>query len=277
MKKIFSILIVSVMVLSLFACAKKQSVAVLPEEGGVDDVKNFVVGFDAEYPPFGYLDTATNEYTGFDLDLAYEFCKRNGYTLVKQPIDWDSKDMEINSGNIDCIWNGFTMNGRENDYTWTFPYIDNSIVLVVNSDSGIKEKKDLKGKNVMVQAASSGLAALQDEANKDLLDSFAKLEECADYNNAFMNLEAGVTDCVAVDIGVAKYNLKNKAGKFVILDEQVSSEQYAVGFKKGNKELAMLVEKTLSDMWKDGTVEKIADKYADYSLKDTLCLGDYVE
>ena len=88
--------------------------------------KQFIVGFDAEYPPYGYKDD-NGEYVGFDLDLAQEVCARNGWELVKQPIDWDSKDMELNSGSIDCIWNGFTMTGREDDYTWSKPYVDNSI------------------------------------------------------------------------------------------------------------------------------------------------------
>ena len=81
----------------------------------------FTVGFDAEFPPYGYQDTETGEYVGFDLSLAEEVCNRRGWTLVKQPIDWNSKDMELKTGAIDCIWNGFTMNGRENDYTWTTP------------------------------------------------------------------------------------------------------------------------------------------------------------
>ena len=97
-------------------------------------------------------------YTGFDLELAAELCKRRKWTLVKQPIDWDSKDLELLSGKINCIWNGFTVTGREDKYEWTVPYVDNSIVLIVNSDSDINNKADLKDKVVMVQAASSGLS-----------------------------------------------------------------------------------------------------------------------
>ena len=106
-----------------------------------------VVGFDAEYPPYGYV--------GYDLDLAQEVCDRNGWELVKQPIDWNSKDMELNSGSIDCIWNGFTMTGREEEYTFSEPYVDNSIVFVVLSDSDIQTKDDLAGKVVVTQADSS--------------------------------------------------------------------------------------------------------------------------
>ena len=93
------------------------------------EVETFTVGFDAEFPPYGYRDE-NGEYVGFDLELAEEVCNRQGWELVKQPIDWDSKDMELDSGAIDCIWNGFTMNGREDEYTWSEPYIDNSIHLM---------------------------------------------------------------------------------------------------------------------------------------------------
>ena len=112
------------------------------------DEGTFVVGCDAEFPPYGYKDEA-GEYVGFDLDLAQEVCNRRNWKLVKQPIEWNSKDMELNSGTIDCIWNGFTINGRENDYTWSLPYVDNSQVVVVKKDSNINSLDDLKGKNVI--------------------------------------------------------------------------------------------------------------------------------
>ena len=128
---------------------------------------SFTVGFDAEFPPYGYKDE-NGEYIGFDLELAQEVCNRNGWQLIKQPIDWDSKDMELDSGAIDCIWNGFTINGRENDYTWSTPYVDNSQVVVVKSDSDIKSLSDLSGKTVAVQADSSALAAFTgDDATEE--------------------------------------------------------------------------------------------------------------
>ena len=125
-----------------------------------NDDDTLIVGFDASFPPYGYKDDS-GEYVGFDLDLAQEACDRNNWKLVKQPIDWDSKDAELNSGTIDCIWNGFTMNGREDDYTWSDPYIDNKQVVVVRSDSGIDDFAGLKGKHVEVQTDSSALAALE--------------------------------------------------------------------------------------------------------------------
>lgn len=234
--------------------------------------KQFIVGFDAEYPPYGYKDD-NGEYVGFDLDLAQEVCARNGWELVKQPIDWDSKDMELNSGSIDCIWNGFTMTGREDDYTWSKPYVDNSIVVVVKEGSGIEKKEDLAGKVVAVQADSSGLAALTDEEDNEenlkLAASFSDLQQVADYNTAFMNLEAGAVDAIVVDIGVADYQLESRTG-FAMLDDKIRIEQYAVGFKLGNEELRDQVQSTLDEMVKDGTFDDIAKKW---DLSDMVCLG----
>ena len=235
--------------------------------------KTFTVGFDAEFPPYGYQDD-NGEYVGFDLDLAAAVCKRNGWELVKKPIDWDSKDLELGSETIDCIWNGFTINGREDAYTWTEAYVDNSQVFVVAADSGISTKADLAGKTVAVQADSSALAALTDEEDNDenlaLKDSFAELMEVADYNTAFMNLEAGAVDAVAMDVGVAKYQLESRGDQYVILDEVLAAEEYGVGFKLGNTELRDAVQKTMNEMADDGTFMKIAKTW---ELEDSVVLG----
>lgn len=138
----------------------------------VSDKTTFTVGFDADFPPYGYVDE-NGDYVGFDLDLAKEVADRNGWELKLQAIDWDSKDMELSSGTIDCIWNGFTMSeDRIDGYTWSDPYVDNSQVFVVAKDSGIQTLADLKRKNVVVQTASSALEALEAEENADLKASF---------------------------------------------------------------------------------------------------------
>ena len=204
------------------------------------------------------------EYVGFDLDLAQEVCDRNGWTLEKQPIDWDSKDMELDSGAIDCIWNGFTMNGREDDYTFSDPYVDNSQVIVVAEDSGIEQLSDLAGKTVGVQAASAALDLLQSEeegGQKELADTFGALNEFADYNTAFTELQAGALDALAIDVGVAKYQLNSRGEGFKILDETLNTEQYAIGFKKGNTELCDIVNADLQKLADDGTVAELAEKY----------------
>lgn len=237
------------------------------------DRTTFTVGFDAEFPPYGYKD-ASGEYVGFDLSLAEEVCKRNGWTLVKQPVDWDSKDMELNSGTIDCIWNGFTMNGRESDYTWSSAYVDNSQVVIVKSDANIKQLSDLAGKTVIVQADSSALAAFTGEdaepQNVELANSFQALQQVSDYNSAFMNLEAGSADAICMDIGVASYEIAARGSKFAMLDDHISKEEYGIGFKKGNTALRDRVQESLNQMLSDGTFEKIAKEW---SLEESVCLG----
>ena len=223
--------------------------------------KTFTVGFDAEYPPYGYKDEK-GEYTGFDLEMAEAVCKLEGWTLVKQPIDWTSKDMELNSGSIDCIWNGFTINGRENDYEWSVPYVDNSQVIVVKEGSGITKLTDLAGKTVGVQAASAAYTVLTDaEQQKSLGDTFKTLQQFSDYNQAFTELQAGALDALAIDIGVANYQLKSRGSGYTILSEKLNAEQYGVGFKKGNTELRDIINKDLKVLKEDGTVDKLAKKY----------------
>ena len=235
--------------------------------------KTFTVGFDASFPPYGYQENG--EYVGFDLDLAQEVCDRNGWEIVKTPIDWDAKNIELNGGSIDCIWNGFTMNGREDDYTWTPAYINNTQVFAVNKNSGIKKAADLAGKNVLVQADYSALAALQDEENTDikaLADSFGSLTQVPDYESALMELEAGSADAVAMDEGVA-LTKQAQNDNIVILDDVISQEQYGIAFKKGNDELRDQVWSTLLEMEKDGTVDKIAAKYPSINTAN-ICISD---
>ncbi|WP_067558125.1 amino acid ABC transporter substrate-binding protein [Faecalibaculum rodentium] len=235
------------------------------------DKQTFTVGFDAEFPPYGYKDE-NGEYTGFDLELAQAVADMEGWELVKQPIDWDAKDMELSSGTIDCIWNGFTMDGREDQYTFSTPYIDNSQVFVVPADSDVKTAEDLAGKNVGVQKDSSALAALESEDHKALMDSFANLTQYADYNTAMMDLEAGGLDAVAMDVGVADYQLASREGEFRKLEKPLASEVYAIGFLKGNDELKDKVQEDVYKLYDDGTVDKIADKYG---LKDFLVIDKY--
>ena len=222
------------------------------------DSKTLTVGFDAEYPPFGYMDE-NGEYVGFDLDVAQKVCDNLGWELVKKPINWDSKDMELNSGNIDCIWNGFTMNGREDDYEWSKPYMKNNQVFVVRGDSDINSEADLAGKNVEVQTDSSAEAALND--NSELTSTFGSLTPVADYNTAFMDLESGAVDAIAMDDVVASYQITSRKADFKVLDDVIAAEEYGIGFKKGNTGLRDKVQATLEEMAADGTAAKISEKW----------------
>lgn len=222
-------------------------------EGGT-----LIVGFDQDFPPMGFMGD-DGEYTGFDLELAQEAAKRLGLEYKPQPIAWDAKDMELESGNIDCIWNGFTMTGREDGYTWSEPYMENSQVFVVAGDSGIKSQADLAGKVVECQVDSSAEAALKEVP--DLTATFAQLLATADYNTAFMDLEQGAVDAIAMDVVVAGYQISQRNADFVILEDSLAAEEYAIGFKKGNTELKDKVQGALEEMAADGTLKTISEKW----------------
>ena len=282
-KRFVSAALAAVMALSMTACGSSNSAAettaadteaaesqaeeTTAEEAKTTDGDTLIVGFDQDFPPMGFVGD-DGEYTGFDLELAQEVAKRLGLEYKAQPIAWDSKDMELESGNIDCIWNGFTMTGREDDYTWTEPYMANQQVFVVANDSDINSQADLAGKIVEVQADSSAEAALKEAP--ELTATFKELLTTADYNTAFMDLEQGAVDAIAMDVIVAGYQIQQRNADFKILDDSLSEEEYGVGFKKGNTELRDKVQSTLEEMAEDGTLQEVSEKWFS---KDVTTVG----
>ena len=282
-KRFVSAALAAVMALSMTACGSSNSAAettaadteaaesqaeeTTAEEAKTTDGGTLIVGFDQDFPPMGFVGD-DGEYTGFDLELAQEVAKRLGLEYKAQPIAWDSKDMELESGNIDCIWNGFTMTGREDDYTWTEPYMANQQVFVVANDSDISSQADLAGKIVEVQADSSAEAALKEAP--ELTATFKELLTTADYNTAFRDLEQGAVDAIAMDVIVAGYQIQQRNADFKILDDSLSEEEYGVGFKKGNTELRDKVQSTLEEMAEDGTLQEVSEKWFS---KDVTTIG----
>ena len=282
-KRFVSAALAAVMALSMTACGSSNSAAettaadteaaesqaeeTTAEEAKTTDGGTLIVGFDQDFPPMGFVGD-DGEYTGFDLELAQEVAKRLGLEYKAQPIAWDSKDMELESGNIDCIWNGFTMTGREDDYIWTEPYMANQQVFVVANDSDINSQADLAGKIVEVQADSSAEAALKEAP--ELTATFKELLTTADYNTAFMDLEQGAVDAIAMDVIVAGYQIQQRNADFKILDDSLSEEEYGVGFKKGNTELRDKVQSTLEEMAEDGTLQEVSEKWFG---KDVTTIG----
>ena len=291
-KRLFSLALASVMALSLAGCGGSQEVATAAgtkaetEQAAADTSAKaedtaaeaetraegetaseaaegsgggtLIVGFDQDFPPMGFMGD-DGEYTGFDLELAQEVAKRLGLEYKAPPNAWDSKDMELEAGNIDCIWNGFTMTGREDDYTWSEPYMANTQVFVVAKDSGIASQEDLAGKIVECQVDSSAEAALKEVP--DLTATFKELLTTADYNSAFMDLEQGAVDAIAMDVIVAGYQIQQRNADFVILEDSLSAEEYGVGFKKGSTQLRDKVQATLEEMAADGTLKSISEKW----------------
>ena len=240
------------------------------ESASAESAEGFtlVVGFDAEYPPYGYLDADGNP-TGFDIDLAQAVCEKLGWGFEAKPIDWNSKDLELESGNINCIWNGFTIEGREDQYQFSKPYMLNEQVVVVKADSDVKALADLAGKKVITQAGAPPEELLGPEGDMaDLGASFdgGAIQTIPDYNSAFMQLESGAIDAVACDLSIAAFQMSQAADKYIMLDEKLLSEHYGVGFKSGDAETADAVNGAMLELYKDGTVKTLCEKYADQGM-----------
>jgi polar amino acid transport system substrate-binding protein len=261
MKKmiVFSIMLMA-MTAMIFAGGKKD---VSGEDVSLQKVLDkgvFVIGLDDSFPPMGFRDEATNDIVGYDIDLAREVATRLGVELVCQPIDWAAKEQELNTGNIDCIWNGFTMTPeREEMLNFTLPYLDNAQVVIVRGDAGIKTLADLAGKNIGLQAGSSAADALDSAA--DFKASLDEVVEFKDNLTAFMDLEIGGVDGVIVDIVVGSYSIRTSGKNFIVLEEALSTEKYGIGFRKNDSALRNKVQETLEAMAADGTVASIATKW----------------
>ena len=237
--------------------------------------KKLIVGFDSAYPPYGYVGD-DGSYTGFDLELAQETASRNDWEIQLEPIDWDAKDTLMDSGAINCIWNGFTVEGREDDYTFSGNYMINAQVVVVKKGAGISDLAGLSGKNVITQTDSAAYEVLagEDADKADVAATFASLETIGDYNTAFMQLESGAVAAVACDLSIAAYQLAAKPDAYEQLSEELSSEHYAVGFKKGDDATAETVTETLKAMDADGFVKTLCEKYADQGISySNWCLA----
>ena len=225
-----------------------------------------IVGFDAEYPPYGFV-ADDGSYTGFDLELAQAVCEMEGWEFKAEPIDWDAKDALLGAGTINCIWNGFTIEGREDKYSFTEPYMINAQVVVTKKDAGIAALADLKDKIVLTQKGSAALEVLQGD-KKDVADTFKELQTIADYNNAFMQLESGAVDAVACDLSIAAFQMAAKPDTFTQIEETLSEEHYGVGFLLGD-EGAALADKVTEDLRKlndEGKVKELCEKYAEQGM-----------
>lgn len=272
MKKKIALLLAAVMLvlsLGLAACggnddkpAGDKTPVQLAAEDGV-----LKIGLDPEFPPMGFRDEATGEYVGFDIDLAKEAAKRMGMEFEAVAINWDTKKTELEAGNFDCIWNGFTMNNRENDYTWTTAYIKNAQVVVVKEDSPVAKAADLAGKTVALQQGSTAEDALN--ARADVKDSLKSAPLYVENNvTGFNELKMGSVDALIVDEVVADYYIANNPGFKVV--ESLGDESYGIGFALGNEAMRDKVQKALEDMAADGTMKKISETWFG---KDVTVIG----
>mgnify|MGYP003766267003 CR=1 FL=1 len=225
----------------------------------VMDKGKFVLGLDDAFPPMGFRNE-NNEIVGFDVDLAKEVTKRMGVELVLQPIDWNAKEQELNTGKIDCIWNGFTITEeRKQNLNFSDPYLNNAQVIVVKNGSSYQMQKDLSGKIIGIQAGSSAATAVY--GAKDFADSLKDVVEVKDNLIALMDLEAGGIDAVVLDLMVAVDNINRSKKDFRILSDYLADEEYGIGFRKNDQALRDKVQQLLNDMAADGTMAKISSEW----------------
>ena len=239
---------------------KNETASKVADEGTF----TFKHGFDLDYPPYSYIDDA-GETSGFDVELAKAVCDYYGWEYQAVPFNWDAKDAELAAGSCDCIWSGFTMNGREDDYLWSKPYSNNTQMILVKKDSGIETLADLAGKKVGVQTATSAYDMLQED-KADLAATFASLEVYDTYTVAFNDLKAGAIDAIAIDVTAGNHLIDGETD-YEYLEEEMGSEQYGIGFRKDETELRDQVNAALAA---DGTVDEIGQKYPE--IYDYLCL-----
>ena len=234
------------------------------ETEGAADNKNekstLILGLDDTFAPMGFRDEK-GELVGFDIDLAKEASKRMGVDIKFQPIEWSMKETELDNGNIDFIWNGFSITEeRKEKVAFTKPYLENSQLIITLADSKINSKADLKGAAVAVQAESSALDAVNNEP--DVTSTFKDLVEFSTNNEAFNDLESGRSDAIVVDGVLARYYMKQKDEKaYKVLEENFGNEEYAVGLRKSDTELLGKLNAALDEIKKDGTYDKIYSKW----------------
>lgn len=224
------------------------------------------VGFDPSFPPMGFTQDGKN--VGFDLDLAQEVAKKIGYTYKEVPIKWAQKENEMNTGNINVIWNGFTVDeSRKATYELTKAYMENKQVVMVKKDSAYQTLADLKGKKIGIQEDSTALGAM--DANPDFKNSVTMVQ-VNDNELARLDLDTGAVDGVALDSVVADWMISKHEGKYRLLDQILITEVFAVGFKKGDTELRDKVQKALDEMMSDGTFKTISEKWfgKDVAIKE---------
>ena len=255
LKTIAAVAVLSVLLIAVAGCAGNGGENKNDDSlQKVLDAGQLILGLDAGFPPMGFTD-GSGQIVGFDIDVAEEVCKRLGVRLVKQSIDWDEKEDDLNSGKIDCIWNGMSVTpARSETMNLSDPYMKNEVICVVSGESDIKGLRDLKGKTIGVQSGSTAQEAL--ETSSFYSEVTVKL---FDDNIALLNqLDQKTVEVAIVDSVVAYYFISSSEKKFFVLPDSLAEEQYAIGFRKGDHKLRDKVQQILGEMKADGTLGRIS-------------------
>ncbi|MDD3335469.1 MAG: amino acid ABC transporter substrate-binding protein [Eubacteriales bacterium] len=255
MKKLFAAVLVLMLAVTGLAMAEDNSLQ------NILDKKTFVLGLDDSFPPMGYRDD-NNDIVGFDIDTAKAVCEKLGVELVLQPISWDAKELELSSGNIDCIWNGMSITPeREESMAMSFAYLNNQMVFYTKADAAVASAADLAGKKIAVQNGSYAEEILADEANAELTASFDEVLGYDDYLTALMDLQQGGVDAVFMDLVVGDFRINGMGATDLKAAFSFEDDNYGIGFRKDDIALRDKVQEILVEMKKDGTLAAISESW----------------
>ena len=268
MKKIAAFLLAALMAFSAVSCNQSADTGADDSWEKIQEKGEIVLGMDDAFPPMGYTDTATGEIIGFDVDVAKEVFSRLGVELKLQPIEWNSKEMELDGGNVDLLWNGYSYTeDRAEKQTLSDAYMKNNQVILVKADSSYQSFADLAGKSLGVQSDSSAEDALESDEAKEFRESLGEIVPIDDYSKAILESENGLIEAIAIDEVVARFYLTNDPGAYRIIEkedgtvESLAVEDYVIGFRKGDQALCDKVNETLKEMKADGTLGEISEKW----------------
>ena len=221
MKKIAAFLLAALMAFSAVSCNQSADTGADDSWEKIQEKGEIVLGMDDAFPPMGYTDTATGEIIGFDVDVAKEVFSRLGVELKLQPIEWNSKEMELDGGNVDLLWNGYSYTeDRAEKQTLSDAYMKNNQVILVKADSSYQSFADLAGKSLGVQSDSSAEDALESDEAKEFRESLGEIVPIDDYSKAILEIENGLIEAIAIDEVVARFYLTNDPGAYRIIEKE---------------------------------------------------------
>ena len=268
MKKMAALLLAALMAFSAVSCNQSADTGTDDSWEKIQEKGEIVLGMDDAFPPMGYTDTTTGEIIGFDVDVAKEVFSRLGVELKLQPIEWNSKEMELDGGNVDMLWNGYSYTeDRAEKQTLSDAYMKNNQVILVKADSSYQSFADLTGKSLGVQSDSSAEDALESDEAREFRESLGEIVPIDDYSKAILEIENGLIEAIAIDEVVARFYLTNDPGAYRIIEkedgavESLAVEDYVIGFRKGDQALCDKVNETLKEMKADGTLGAISEKW----------------
>lgn len=255
MKKI---LVLFMLITLLTACSKQEQIDLeeIKERGYI------IMGLDDTFAPLGFRDES-NEIVGFDVDLAKELFESTGIELRFQPIDWAMKETELNTGNIDMIWNGYTITEeRKEKVNFSIPYLSNRQVIITLNNSEINRIRDLEGKVLATQSSSSSYYAITESEEVMSLVSKDDIILFETYNEAFIDLKTKRVSAIVADEILARYYMSlNKETEYKVLDEDLGREEYGIGVRKESINLLELINKLLNEMKQDKKAAEISIKW----------------